>query len=77
MACSFDHFLLRFQMSVAVVGHQIGNMPMQVLNLGEKRCELLFTNGKSYLVRNVIDQIIYHQCSNNDLKRRLQPMLQE
>lgn len=24
-------------MSVAIVGHQMGNMPIEVLNLGEKR----------------------------------------
>ena len=24
-------------MSVAIVGHQMGNMPVEVLNLGEKR----------------------------------------
>jgi len=34
---SFDHFLLRFRMSVAIVGHQMGNMLVEVLNLGEKR----------------------------------------
>jgi len=55
MACSFDHFLLRFQTSVVIVGHEMGNMLVEILNLGEKRCvELLFTNGKSYLLRNVI-----------------------
>jgi len=37
MTCNFDHFLLRFHMSVAIVGHLMGNMPMEVLNLGEKR----------------------------------------
>ena len=46
-------------MSVALVGHQMGNMPVEILNLGEKRyVESLFTNGKSHLVRNVVDKII-------------------
>jgi len=37
----------------------MGNMPMEILDLGEKRCvELLFTNGKTHLFRNVIDKII-------------------
>ena len=31
--------------------------------------ELLFTNDKSHLLRNVIDKIIYHQRGNNDLSR--------
>jgi len=35
------------------------NMPVEVLNLGEKRyVESLFTNGKPHLLRNVIDKII-------------------
>ena len=64
-------------MSVAIVGHRMGNMPMEMLNLGEKRyVESLFTNGKSHLLTNVIDKIIEHQSSNNDLKR-LQPLLRE
>ena len=59
MTCIFDHFLLSFHMSVALVGHQMGNMPVEILNLGEKRyVESLFTNGKSHLVRNVVDKII-------------------
>ena len=37
----------------------MGNMPVEVLNLGEKRCvESLFTNGKTHLLRKVIDKII-------------------
>jgi len=36
--------------------------------------ESLFKNGKSHLLRGVIDEITYHQSSNNDLKR-LQPLL--
>ena len=31
--------------------------------------ESLFTNEKSHLLRNVINKIIYQQCSNNDLSR--------
>jgi len=46
MACSFDHFLLRFQTSVAVVSHEMGNMPMQVLNLGEKKCGIIIYKWK-------------------------------
>jgi len=62
---------------VAVFGHGMGNILVEILNLGEKRCvESLFTNGKSYLLRNVIDKIIYHQSNNNGLKRP-QPMLEE
>ena len=38
--------------------------------------ESLSANGKSYLLRNVIDKIIYHQRSSNGLKRP-QPMLEE
>ena len=76
MTCSFDHFLLSFRMSVVVVGHKMGNMPVEVLNLGEKiYVASLLTNGKSYLLRNVIDQIISHQGSNNDLEM-LQQLLQ-
>ena len=46
-------------MSVTIVGNQIGNMPVEVLNLGEKRyVGSLFTNGKSHLLRNVINKII-------------------
>ena len=72
----FDHFLLSFRMSVVVVGHKMGNMPVEVLNLGEKiYVASLLTNGKSYLLRNVIDQIISHQGSNNDLEM-LQQLLQ-
>ena len=56
-------------MSVAIVGHEMGNMHMEVLNLGEKRyVKSLFTNEKSHLLRNVINQIIHRQSSNNDLK---------
>jgi len=56
---SFDHFLLRFRMSVAIVGHRMGNMPMEVLNLGGKRyVDSLFTNGNSHLLRNMVDKII-------------------
>ena len=63
-------------MSVVVVGHKMGNMPVEVLNLGEKiYVASLLTNGKSYLLRNVIDQIISHQGSNNDLEM-LQQLLQ-
>ena len=57
-------------MSVTMTSHIVGNMPMEVPNLGEKRyVESLFTNGKSHLLRNVIDKIICHQRSNNDLER--------
>jgi len=28
-------------MSVAIVGHQMRNMPVEVLNLGEKRCGII------------------------------------
>ena len=38
--------------------------------------ELLFTNEKSHLLRNVIDKIIYDQRGNNSLSR-LQLFLQE
>ena len=45
------------------------NMPVEVLNLGEKSyVESLFTNGKSHLLRDMINKIIYHQRSNNGLK---------
>jgi len=57
-------------MSVTMVGHEMGNMPVEVLNLGEKRyVESLSANGKTHLLRNVTDEIIYHQCGNNDLSR--------
>ena len=59
MTCSFDHCLLSFHISVAIVGYRMGNIPMQVLNLGEKRYEeSLFISGKSDLLRNVIDKFI-------------------
>ena len=46
-------------MSVAIVGHRMGNMHIEVLNLGGKRyVESSFTNGKSHLLRNVVDKII-------------------
>jgi len=57
-------------MSVTIVGHEMGNMPVEVLNLGEKRyVESSFTNGKAHLLRNVRDEIIYHQRGNNDSSR--------
>ena len=63
-------------MSVTVVGHLTGIMPVEVLNLGDKiYVASLFTNGKSHLLRNAIYQIICHQGGNNDLGR-LQPLLQ-
>jgi len=77
MTCRFDHFLLSFHISVTIVRHWIGNIPVEVLNLGQKRyVESLFTNGKTHLLRNVIDKIIYHKRSNNDLKK-LQLLLWE
>jgi len=77
MTCNFDHFLLSVHMSVAIVGHRMGNMPMEMLDLGEKKyVESLFTNGKTHLLTNVIDKIIEHQSSNNDLKR-LQSLFRE
>ena len=46
-------------------------MPVKILNLGEKGCvELLFTHGKSHLLWNEIDNVIYHQRGNNGLKTR-------
>ena len=70
MTCNFDHFLLGFHMSVVIIGHQMGNTPVEVLDLGEKRyVESSFTIAKTHLLRNVIDKIVYHQCSNNDLRR--------
>jgi len=36
MACSFDHFLLRFQTSVGIVSHEMGNILVEILNLGEE-----------------------------------------
>jgi len=39
------------------------------VNLGEKRyMESFLTNGKSHLLRNVINKIIYHPSSSNGLK---------
>jgi len=46
MACSFDHFLLRFQTSVAIVGHEMGNILVEILNLGEKRCGMIIYKWK-------------------------------
>jgi len=52
-------------------------MPVEVLNLEENRyMESLFTNGKSDLLRNVVDKIICHQRNNNVLKL-LQPLLRQ
>ena len=46
-------------MSVAVVGHQMGNIPVEVLNLGQKiYVESLVINGKTHLLRNMIDKIM-------------------
>jgi len=36
MACDFDHFLLSFHMSVTIVGNRLRNMPVEMLNLGDK-----------------------------------------
>jgi len=59
MTWSFDHFLLSFHVSGNVQPIKIENMPVEVLDLGEKYyVELLFTNGKSHLLRNVIDKIV-------------------
>ena len=45
-------------------------MPVEILNLGEKGCvKSLFTHGKSHLLWNEIDNVTYHQRSNNGLKR--------
>jgi len=63
-------------MSVGIAGCWMRNMPVEVLNLGESHVESLFRNGKSHLLRNVIDKIIYHQSSNNALER-LHPLLRE
>ena len=42
---------------------------MKVLNLEEKRYrESSFTDGKSHLLRDVIDSIVYHQSTKNSLK---------
>jgi len=69
MTCRFDHFFLSLHISVAIVGDEMGNMPMEVLNLGEKRyVKSLFTNEKPHLLRNVINKIIHHQSSNSDLR---------
>jgi len=46
MTCSFDHFLLRFETSVAIVGHRMGNILMEILNLGEKRCGMIIYKRK-------------------------------
>jgi len=46
MACSFDHFLLRFQTSVTIVGHRMGNILVEILGLGEKRCEIIIHKWK-------------------------------
>jgi len=57
-------------MSVAIVGHQVGNMLVKVMNLEDKRyVESFLKNEKSYLLRNVIDKIICHQSNKNGLKR--------
>ena len=46
-------------MSVAIVGHWMGNMPVEVLNLKVKiYLQSFFTNGKIHLFRNVINNII-------------------
>jgi len=46
MACSFDHFLLRFQTSVAMVGHRMGNILVEILNLREKRYGMIIYKWK-------------------------------
>jgi len=46
MACSFDHFLLRFQMSVEIVSHKMRNMLVEILNLQEKRCGIIIYKWK-------------------------------
>ena len=46
-------------MLVTMVEHCIGNMPMEILNLEERRyVESVIKNGKTHLLRNVIGQII-------------------
>ena len=42
----------------------------------QRICGIIVTNGKSHLLRNVINKVIHHQRSNNDLKR-LQLFLRE
>jgi len=43
-------------MSVAIVSQLIGDMLVEVLDLGQKRyMELLSENGKSHLLRDMID----------------------
>ena len=36
MTCSFDHFTLRYHMSVPIVIHLMGNMLVEILNLRER-----------------------------------------
>jgi len=46
-------------MSVAMVGHWMGNLPMEILELEERTyVETAIKNGKTHLLRNVIGQII-------------------
>ena len=50
-------------------------MPVKILNLEHKiYVGLAFINGKYHLLRNEIDDIIYHYSSRNDHKR-LQQLL--
>jgi len=54
-----------------------GNVPVEILNLGEnKYVESSFINEKTHLLRNVIDKLIKHSSSSNDL-RRLQLLLKK
>jgi len=34
-------------MSVAIIDHQMGNMPIEVLNLGEKSCGIIVQKWKA------------------------------
>jgi len=46
MACSFDHFFLIFETSVAIVSHRMGNILMEILGLGERRCGIIVCKWK-------------------------------
>ena len=39
------------------------------IGVREKRCVMLFENGKSHLSGDAIKSIVYHQSNENDLKK--------
>jgi len=78
MTCDFGHFFLSSHTSVAIVNQNTTeNMPVKVLIPRERivMYKSLFINEKSHLLRDEINDTIYHRRGDN-LKRPQQLLLE-